>query len=422
MHPKKVESITNQLSKIIDNAPKSLSESEHHSTNWRLLERGGIYFYLIGENLDAYNKLLEELLNKEKWGEKFSEKYVDEVLQNSMFLILRSGIEKAIVDFVEICRTIEAYSIEQMIHIPLGGISMYGIEELSLGKVQIKKVTEVTLNEILEATRAIIKTSKNSLEEQECIIQKSNENLSSEFLDKVCSVYRVVAEPLRARELAEQETQRSLDLLRYSIPALYSDENRIRIDLSSQSSFSYQPTLIISSAGFIEDRRRLNRTYELSVSNLEVLKELGIFEVSSILRKPYEQVNDFEKTLLRGIHWFASSQTQIEMENEFLNLTTCLEVFFTPEGGDPISNSVAEGVAFILGEDLVERKYLKRRVKKLYGHRSKVSHGGHADILNKDVFDLKYIAMSLLVKMIEWREQFVSREELIDYLENQKLS
>jgi hypothetical protein len=366
--------------------------------------------------------LLKELLNKEKWGEKFSEKYVDEVLQNSMFLILRSGIEEAIVDFVEISRTIETYSIEQTIHIPLGGISMYGIEELSLGKVQIKKVTEATLNEILEATQAIIKTSKNSLEDQELITQKSNENLSSEFLDKVCSIYRVVAEPLRARELAEQETQRSLDLLRYSIPALYSDENRIRIDLSSQSSFSYQPTLIISSAGFIEDRRRLNRTYELSKSNLEVLKKARIFEVSNILGKPYEQVNDFEKTLLRGIHWFASSQTQIEMENEFLNLTTCLEVFFTPEGGDPISNSVAEGVAFILGKDLATRKRLKHRVKKLYGYRSRISHGGHTDILNQDLFDLKHIAMNLLIKMIEWREKFVSRKELIDHLEYQKLS
>jgi hypothetical protein len=231
-----------------------------------------------------------------------------------------------------------------------------------------------------------------------------------------------VAEPNRARELAEQETQLALDLLRYSIPALYRDGEIIRIGLSSQMSFIYQQTLSLSSDSFLTYRNLLHRDYEISKNNFTVLREIGVFEVSDILRKPYEDLNDFEKTLLRGIHWFADSQTQVKIENEFLNLVTCLEVFFTPDKGDPISSSIAEGTALLLGEDLKERKRIKRRVKELYSLRSQVSHGGHSSILNKDVVDLKFIAMKLLVKMIEWRETFKSRRNLIDWLEDKRLS
>jgi hypothetical protein len=420
MHEKKMESIINRLSKIIDKSPKSFSDNL--SKNWRSFEVGGIHVYLIGENLDAYNELLEELLNKEKWGAKFSEKYVDEVLKNSIFGILEGGIDKAKEDFAVICHTIETYSIEQTIHIPLGGISMYDIEELSLGKVKITRVTEATLKEILAATKAITRATKNSPEEQDFFIQKDNEYLSREFLEKICAVYRVVAEPDRANELAERETQRALDLLRYSIPALYDREDVFRIDLSSQTPSSYQPTLTLSSVGFVQNRRRLTRNYELSANNLEILKKIRVFELSGILRKPNNELNEFEKSLLRGLHWFAGSQTQVEIENEFLNLTTCLEVFFTPKGRDPISNSIAEGVALVLSKDLIERKNLKRRVKELYGYRSKVSHGKHISILNKDLDDLKQISMFLLVKMVERKEEFASIEDLINWLEEQKLS
>ncbi|WNZ44758.1 HEPN domain-containing protein [Leptolyngbya boryana CZ1] len=178
----------------------------------------------------------------------------------------------------------------------------------------------------------------------------------------------------------------------------------------------------MSSAGYFKNSQLRNFNYEISASNLKVLEEIRVFELSNILKKPYEQVNEFEGLLLRGIHWFARSQTQVDVENEFLNLTTCLEVFFTSKGGDPISSSIAEGVALILGKELTERKRLKRRVKELYGFRSNISHGGHSPILAKDIVDLKSIAMSLLVKMVEWSKDFSSRKDLVDWLEDQKLS
>jgi hypothetical protein len=178
----------------------------------------------------------------------------------------------------------------------------------------------------------------------------------------------------------------------------------------------------LSSTGFVPNWSSKSRIYEISPKNIEVLKHIGVLAIAEILQKSYEQLNNFEKILLRAIHWFASSQTQIKIENEFLNLITCLEVFFTQEGGDPISNSIAEGVALTLGEDLLERKRLKKRIKDLHRLRSKVSHGGNSSILIKDIADLKAISRRLLVKMIECRETFNDREQLVDWLEDKKLA
>ena len=96
--------------------------------------------------------------------------------------------------------------------------------------------------------------------------------------------------------------------------------------------------------------------------------------------------------LLRSIHWFASSQTQFEKENKFLNLMTCLETLLTPSGmaliSPSLANQVAEGVARLLTTELEDRIALKKRVHALYGMRSGASHGGQKAIQETDVLDL----------------------------------
>ena len=411
-----MESILNRLSKIVENAPESFSDKG--SVNWLSYRRGKSIIYLIGKNLDAYNSLLRNLLIDEKWSEKFSEKYVDNVLQDGIFNILNYGIEKAAESFLETCNEVETYSIEQTVYIPLSGISMYDIEEFCLGMIKFKRITRKALEEILEAIQAVLKENKTLSEEQKFFIQAIDESLSSELSEKICAVYQIIAEPTRARELAEQEIQLALDLLRYSIPILHRDEEFVRIDLSSQPSFLL--ALILSSGSFQENWRSSNHNYEISPSNLRILEEIGVFKVSDLLKQP--KLNDFENMLLRGIHWFASSQIQAKKENEFLNLVTCLEVFFTQKGGEPISTSIAEGIALVLGSDLAERKRLKSRVKKLYGNRSEVSHGGHVAILDQDCIELKFIAMDLLREMIQLKETFNSRKMLTEWLEDKRLS
>ena len=104
-----------------------------------------------------------------------------------------------------------------------------------------------------------------------------------------------------------------------------------------------------------------------------------------------------------------------------MNLTSCLETFLTP--GDPnekISNSIAEGVAFVLGNGRVERRQLKEKVKDLYNKRSRVSHGGHSAIQTSDLEALRTITGNFLNQMIQRMDEFQSRDALNEWIEEQK--
>ena len=116
------------------------------------------------------------------------------------------------------------------------------------------------------------------------------------------------------------------------------------------------------------------------------------------------------------------SQKTMERENKFLNLTTCLEAFFTPKERDPITNAIAEGCAFVLSEGFENRKAIHRRVKLLYGQRSGLSHGGKTAILDSELTEIALIAWQLLYAMTAKLDEFQSKESLREWIEEQKFT
>lgn len=107
----------------------------------------------------------------------------------------------------------------------------------------------------------------------------------------------------------------------------------------------------------------------------DVLEASGSNKVVDILNLG-NSISDFEKAILRAIHWFSFAEKQAGYENKVLALITCLETFLTSEYGSPIRNTVAEGCAIFLESTLESRKYIKQRIKKFYKQRNSISHSG----------------------------------------------
>lgn len=144
--------------------------------------------------------------------------------------------------------------------------------------------------------------------------------------------------------------------------------------------------------------------FELGDSAIRQMQEIGAFKLSEIFAKPEKQLTDFEKTLLRTVHWFSSSTTQHEIENQLLNLITCLETLLTPRDGNPIGTAIAEGVAIIIRTGAENRIILKKKVQKIYRLRSAVSHGGKKEIFESDVKELIEISKALIKTMIKRKD------------------
>ena len=389
----------------------------------RFISRDGISYCLTDRFLDFWDDILRDLLIKHKWNTKFSEKYVDSKLQEIISNLIRDRSPQKAHEYLDqLEKEYEHYSIEQVLRIPLFGIEL-DERLIELGNVTFKKLNDERTEELIVMLNQAISNSSNTDEEKKMHFDFEKELINEYLRDRVCAEISLLAEPDRALEIAETEAQRALDLLRYAIPAIYSSDKKVTIGLQGEYSSQTRYAQIFSADGqsFSCTITSVGPLFplELSTQNLEHMEKIGVFTLGDILKK--EQLSKFEETLLQGIEWFSRAQTQSEPKNKLLNLITVLETFLTPRGTDPIQKTISEGVAILLKDDAIQRKSLMKRVKQFYGLRSKLSHGHSKEILDADIRLLLNIVGSLIMILIEERDHFASKEDLINWIEYKKL-
>jgi hypothetical protein len=371
-------------------------------------------------DLDKYETLRRQLLEKEGWGEKFTEEYIDKALKQ-LFRRLKQedNNRNALANFTELVDEVENYAQEHIVYLPVSGIEMQ-IDRLPIGNITLIQMTDEFYESLAKKIEATL-TKPERTQEQ---IQQFAQRWLKDFKEGVCAEYCCIAEPDRANERAEEECQRIFDLFRYSIHMMGQDHYRVAVGRLGEVNRFVRSTPVISSDGqsFVISSRAIGPLafFRIAPDTIESMKQLGVFGVAELLKQKIDE-RSFGEILLRGIRWFSNAQIQGVKENQYLNLTTCLETFLTP--GDPnekISNTIAEGVAFVLSNEREKRKQLKKKVKDLYNKRSKVSHGGHSAVLDSDLKVLRTITGDFLSQMIQRIDEFQTRNDLEEWIEDQK--
>jgi hypothetical protein len=298
----------------------------------------------------------------------------------------------------------KTFAVEYSVYLPLAGIEM-GLEALDLGSVHLAKFDRQFFEQDFDLTGMP----------------------ATEFVP-VYACSKVVAECERAFEIAEQSTRRVLDLLRYTLlfaKKRPSRPHQVRVGIQGEIQTKFHLSFATCSERENNILRRASfgplQGLPIDADWFRLMQSIGVFDVAGLLNKRPSELNDYEQALVRGIHWAANAQTQLEPENELLNLVTALETYFTPRNRDPVTVAIAEGVAFLLGKTKRERTTLKKETRKLYGRRSAVSHGGQTAVEATDLFRLTEIARDVTKRLIERRSEFTSRNHLLDWIEDQKM-
>ena len=245
--------------------------------------------------------------------------------------------------------------------------------------------------------------------------------MKEKFLGQTLSEFKVVAEPERAFERAKEETRRALEILRFASKSIYPMSEDIRIGLEDERRYSSRPAFILSDhqTTFKRDSEGSPNLFEINSEARQTMEKIGVHTLSDILQKNH--ATTFEEALLRAVHWFSSALLQPEFENAFLYMIVALETLFTQKDGGPIANSIAEGVALILSEELERRKEIKRKVKDYYGKRSGISHGGKISIVATDYLNLLEIAHKIIMELTKRANDFQNQESFLEWLEDLKL-
>lgn len=325
----------------------------------------------------------------------------------------------------EILDELKSYDNEYRVLVPVSGMEVIK-DKFSCGKINLLKSSPEIISNIVTDIKNIIALSQHTEEEKVNIIDQIHEQLLSSLNQATFSEYIVKAEPIRAKERAIEETRRIIDIIRYSIPFLYPELYKIHVAIFGESCRVARPIPILSTDNkdFTLQTDVIGRLYNYKIddSTLSILDKIGVITIFDMLKKDVPSMTDFEITFLNTIHWFSNHLIQTELENKLLSLVTSLESLLTPRDGNPIGTAIAEGVAIILGDTVEKRKKIKTRVKQLYSMRSGVSHGGKKSVLDSDVRALKYIVGSVINSQIKQINNFNTQKDLLDWIENKKLS
>jgi hypothetical protein len=419
MNKNKIKTIAGDLIKVINgNSPLSLEGK------WkkRFITYKGIVLNIIDEIADVFEAIIRNVLQEGNFGEKFTEKYIE----NKLLEVIKQCSEQGFTEdnFISVLENmiqdLESYNIEYFVITPTDGLKAGDVQELEIGQIKLFEMNKEKAAGYLDIIERVILGTKNLKEEQEILIERTREEFK-DLLGYICSEYKVVAEPKRAIERAKQQTKLALEILGFGIPLLYSDNLNIMIGLKGDIYRTSRYVPVISEKNCLMNHEKIGSTsfYEMNKENINRLDEMNILLFSKILRK--KNLNDFESSLLRSLHWFNSSLYQNDLENSFLNLITAIETLLTPRDGNPIGTAIAEGIVMILTTGLESRKNLKKEVQRLYRMRSAVSHGGNKEILDSDYKTLRQIVFSLIIELLNMDIKFESQQSLLSWIEEQKL-
>lgn len=387
---------------------------EGNSDFFHMHEKG--MYSLSGENHRKLIKFSQSLSIKSKSENKISERHALKIARSILAKIVASNTfdGKATVDDIAgAMEEMHNYSLEQTVYLRVKGLRI--IEPMTIGNVDFimcsKEKAEELITEIYE--KVDFPAERQS--------RHFNERFASHFNQHCIAVNKIIAEPIKAFERAHDETRRSLEILRYAATNMNFGEN-VKFGLDGDPSFADNFAFISSTEVASGDVNPDGKVVPFRLDKLGInqLHELGAFKLGDFLRD--SNLSPFKETLLRAVHWLSSAVTQAEKENKYLHLIIALEALFTPPKGDPISNTIAESTALTINNTLSGRLQIKTLIKKCYGKRSAIAHGGKSAVKDDDLNQLIIIVWNTIKSLIDKADDFKDQDALRLHFENMKFS
>lgn len=303
---------------------------------------------------------------------------------------------------------------ESEIWIPVA--MLYIQSEIKIGQITLKTITK----EIFEHWRAEAK--KKNLAE----IDKLQEWFNSEqkgLQGLAASTIKLCAEPERAFEIALEETEKSLSLLRFfspsnlhpEIPSYCTVLGKENVDIVKHLIIRDNKLIWISSS--VVDKAL--QDWVIDDQLLSIMRSPGLDILSNVLVKDCK--TGFQDIVLDSLMLYSRSSLAKNLADKLVYILVALESILLKNENEPIQHNIGERMAFFIGADLSERKSIIKNVKKAYTLRSSFIHHGRTVEDIKTLTAFMRNAWMFFSQVILNVNHFITKEQFIDAIENRKL-
>jgi hypothetical protein len=140
-----------------------------------------------------------------------------------------------------------------------------------------------------------------------------------------------------------------------------------------------------------------------------------------------DDLSPINKKIVTAIEWIGKALWERDYTKSFIQMMIAFEVLLQHQShafiSSSIANQISEWGAFIYSDDLEIRLKTYKKIKDLYGLRSKVVHSGYNGINVNELYDALILIKNIIINLVT-KEEFtdISLEALNDKINAKKFS
>jgi hypothetical protein len=371
---------------------------------------------LSGSSYDSFLKLCRELYEAAQLNLTVSETFV----VDRCFEWLRQHHLKStslgLTDFVfdECARHVTAVEI----WLPVVGLEVE--TEFGLGKVVFKSVRQSDWRLWVSEWQSIEPTKVPKL--RQFLLDVETDCLT-------VAVYRMVAEPIKAVEMALEKTEEALDVLRYFAPSNSYPLTPTFCSVAGTEPVSRPKHLILQSgsvvsAGITLNTLRARHPWSIDDALMSKMRNAGFDTLASLLSRATTDKTELQKDLVKALAIYSKSCIAQTLTDKLLYAVLTLESVLLKDQSESLQKHIGERMAIMTGRTLQERIAIIDNYKEAYALRSLAVHHGR-QVGKKDLEVLEQFIPStwFTLKWIVTRlDRFTTKQEMIEHIDDIKFS
>lgn len=290
--------------------------------------------------------------------------------------------------------------------------------EIRIGKVTIKSFSSEMFDTLSEIGKQFDSTPE--AEQKRTLIWSSHRQ---ELQGRAVSVMTVIAEPIRAFEVALEETEMSLAVLRLFtaanfLPGVISHCTPLgKENVEQYRYFLTNPLYLSDDRGVYE---KANVFLTLSNEAVTRFRQSGLDAINDLLTM--ESRSEFQQSLLDTLILYSRHTLAQTISEELMSVFAALDSFLLKDNSESIQQNLGERIAFTVGQSVTERSDIIEKIKKVYDLRSKAVH--HAKKIDEVtlVQEVLVIIWDFFLRLLSNHSAIPDRKAFFDALYQRKLA
>lgn len=365
-----------------------------------------------------FDELIENLYKRKEINRLLSKTYIENILFNWFEKKYKGELGDSITFLSYLKDESEKRIKETKVSIPISFLDIQ--KPFMIGNVRFEYFTKDFFDEFIKEISEKAKQQPNYNEIQ---FNEGYRDMRRKYQGKVFSSIAVNAEEEKCLEIAMQETEKSLTILRFFSPAVFVPEvpsyfGRMgHTELPQDYVFIFHNTFPKITENIAEIREFI---WTITEDQLNQLKILGLEVASKLIAQT--EYSDFEKLLINSISLFARAITSNTFNDKLVFSLVSIETLLLKNSQEPIQNNVGQRISFLTSQELKDRKNIMKEIQKAYDLRSSYVHHGETKedyMLLQKIQHLVWVALRNVLFM---KDKFKSQKDLIDYIEDLILS